>query len=120
MAARPREVPAMRRRKRNPDKYKLGRSSIVPYIASESWETRHRRRKDKALLGQPKVEKWCAVHKWRLRINNNGHHWIFNTHQGKMIEWFPSTGKLVVGKSWKQGIHCHDVEQLLETLEETL
>lgn len=110
----------MRRRFRNPDKYKVGRSSLVPYVESESWQERHKRRKQVALENKDKVEQWCRKHKWWLRINNDGHHWIFVTHEKKMIEWFPSSGKLAIGKKWKEGIHCHDYEQLLKVLELTL
>jgi len=110
----------MRRKTRNPDKYQLGRSSLAPYISSESWQTRHHRRMNLALQNKAEVELWCKKHRWRLEVKNNGHHWIFWTHQNKMIEWWPSSGKLTIGKNWKSGIHCHDYQQLLETLEMTL
>jgi hypothetical protein len=110
----------MRRRTRNPDKYNLGRSSLVPFVESEGWQQRHARRKDNALQNKEEVEAWCTKNKWKLNIKNNGHHWIFYTHQNKMIEWFPSSGKLVIGKNWSSGIHCHDYKQLLKTLQQTL
>lgn len=110
----------MRRRTRNPDKYVIGRSSLVPYVESESWKERHRRRMKAALAEKNEVQRWCANHRWRLHINNNGHHWVFITHQNKFIEWWPSSGKLVIGKQWNKGIHCHDYKQLLKTLEMTL
>jgi len=110
----------MRKRYRNPDKYRIGRSSLVPYVESESWQARHHRRMQVALDNKDKVDLWCQQHKWRLNIRNNGHHWIFYTYQSKMIEWWPSSGKLAIGKRWKEGIHCHDYEQLLKVLEMTL
>lgn len=110
----------MRKRTRNPDKYIIGRSSTVPYIESENWKTRHYRRMVVALGNKGKVEAWCKIQKWIMRVSNNGHHWIFRTHQGKTIEWWPSSGKLAIGKKWTEGIHCHDCEQLLEVLEMTL
>lgn len=110
----------MRRRVRNPDKYKLGRSSLVPYIESESWQERHSRRMKTALENQDKVETWCVSHKWKLYVHNNGHHWVFYTDQNKVVEWWPSSGKLAIGKQWKEGIHCHDYKQLLKVLEMTL
>jgi hypothetical protein len=110
----------MRKRVRNPDKYILGRSSLVPYIASESWQERHNRRMKTALENKDEVETWCHKNKWKLLIRNNGHHWTFYTSENKMIEWWPSSGKLAIGKKWKEGIHCHDYQQLLKVLELTL
>ena len=105
------------KRFRNPDKYKKGRSSLVPYIESESWKERHQRRKNHALQNRNNVETWCVKHKWKLFINNEGHHWLFFTEERKQVEWWPSSGKLVIGKQYKSGIHVHDYKQLLETFE---
>jgi len=107
----------MRKRIRNPDKYIIGRSSLVPYIESESWKSRHHRRMVAALQDKEKVEAWCRKNRWFLSIKNNGHHWMFITREKKMIEWWPSSGKLAIGKRWKEGIHCHDCQQLLKVLE---
>lgn len=111
-----------RRTKRNPDKYKAGKSSLVPYIASEAWQERHSRRKEAALEHEHTMQVWCRAHGWFMSIKNNGHHWIFKTHvkpyKEIMIEWFPSSGKLVIGKQWQKGIHCHDYKQLLEVFKE--
>lgn len=109
-----------RRRTRNPDKYVIGRSSLVPYIASEHWSQRHSRRKKNALDHLPEIQKWCREHQWSLRITNGGHQWTFTTHQKKLIEWWPSSGKIVIGKKWDEGIHCHDYKQLLELFGYTL
>lgn len=103
-------------RKRFRDKFNIGRSGSVPYKPGEHWTERHSRRKAEALKRQQEVEGWCEKNGWSLRINNEGHHWIFITSQRKMIEWFPSSGKLVIGKQWKQGFHVHDVDQLFEVL----
>lgn len=107
-------------RKRFKDKFNVGKSSTVPYIESEGWKERHERRKSVAAQRMGEVNVWCQKHKWKFRVANNGHHWIFTTHESKMIEWFPSSGKLVIGKNWRNGFHVHDVQQLIELLEETL
>lgn len=109
----------MRQRKRVSfrDRYRLGKSDTVPYISNESWNERHQRRKDAALERKAEVDTWCRKNKWTIRIANNGHHWIFKTVKLKMVEWFPSSGKLVIGKQWRKGIHIHDVDQLLLVLE---
>ena len=108
------------KRKRYLDRYDLGRSSTVPYVEGEAWNTRHARRKAAALERQKEVELWCTRHKWRMAIKNDGHHWIFYTHQSKTIEWYPSSGKFVIGKKWDRTFHCHDVDILLQALEATL
>lgn len=106
-----------RRRTRFPDKYQVGKSNTVPYVPNESWNDRHYRRKQAALDRQKEIEEWCKLSRWRLLVTNEGHHWAFYTKQNKMVEWFPSSGKFVIGKQWKEGIHIHDVDQLREVLE---
>lgn len=108
------------KRRRFKDKYKVGPSTSVPFVENESWQDRHARRKNEALTHEEEVRSWCNNHHWRFRISNAGHHWIFTTHQSKLIEWWPSSGKLAVGQRYKEGIHTHDVMQLLELLEATL
>lgn len=104
----------MRKRFRNPDRYRIGKSSLVPYISNESWKERHQRRKRHALENKGKVEVWCQKHRWRMYINNEGHHWLFYTNEGKQVEWWPSSGKLVIGKQYTKAFHVHDYKQLLE------
>ncbi len=101
-------------RKRFKDRYKVGKSSIVPYIQNEGWSERHSRRKQCAAENEKSINEWCHKYGWTMRISNQGHHWIFITNTHKMIEWFPSSGKLVIGKQWDKGIHCHDYRQLLK------
>jgi len=107
-----------RRRERIRDKFYVGRSTSVPFVENESWDERHRRRKRTAVERKPEVEEWCREHKWFFRTSNNNHHWIFITEKRKMIEWFPSSGKFGIGKQWHKTFHVHDVDQLLQLLEE--
>lgn len=109
-----------KRNRRYRDRYKVGPSSTVPFIENESWKDRHARRKADALSHADEVQSWCNNHHWRFRINNAGHHWQFFTHESKMIEWWPSSGKLAVGRKYDHTIHTHDVMQLLELLEAAL
>jgi len=48
-----------------------------------------------------------------LRITNEGHHWQI-ADEGFLAEWWPSSAKLVIGKKWHDGIHCHDYKQALK------
>ena len=34
---------------------------------------------------------------------------------GFLTEWWPSSAKLVIGKKWHDGIHCHDYKQALKS-----
>lgn len=34
----------------------------------------------------------------------------------KIAEWWPSSAKLVLNKDWDNGIHTHDVDQLINEL----
>jgi len=109
-----------RRRLRYTDKYRMPNSVVVPYLASEAWKTRHYRRLTLALQNKSHVQAWCDKHHWTFVIKNNNQHWLFRTHEKKQIEWFPSTGKLVIGQKWDSGIHCYDYLQLIEVFEITL
>jgi hypothetical protein len=52
-----------------------------------------------------------------LRITNEGHHWRI-ADGGFLAEWWPSSAKLVIGKKWHDGIHCHDYKQALKVIED--
>ena len=103
-------------RKRHRDKYQAGKSKLVPYRNGEAWQQRHNRRKEEALSKRETVEGWCKRNKFTIRINNNGHHWIMMNPNNKSIQWWPSSGKLVIGNQWLQGIHVHDIYQLIDIL----
>jgi len=58
---------------------------------------------------------WCDKNGWQLDVFNNGHHWVFQ--KGAITgEWWPSSAKLVISKSWQRGIHCHDWRQVVAEL----
>jgi hypothetical protein len=62
------------------------------------------------------VRLWCAQHGLTLRVSNEGHHWQI-TDGVFLAEWWPSSAKLVIGKRWHSGIHCHDHKQALGVIE---
>lgn len=104
------------RRKRYQDVHSAGKSRVVPRLKNEDWKARHVRRKETALQNKAVVEQWCKSNGFRMDIKNGNEHWLFRTPSSKSVEWFPSTGKLIIGKNWKQGIHVHDVYQLMDIL----
>jgi len=107
----------MARRKSIPDRVRAGRSRIVPYRRGEHFKTRHARRLDANLEQEAKVQEWCSQRGLTLRITNGGHHWQI-TNGNFLAEWWLSSAKLVIGKSWLNGIHCHDYKQTLDTIED--
>ena len=102
-------------RKRIRDKTNLGPSKLVPYKAGESPKKRHARRLAVAMSHEKDVRAWCEEKHVSLKIHNGGHHWMFQ-RGGCLVEWWPSSAKLVVNKQWKKGYHVHDYTQLLPVL----
>jgi len=94
----------MSRKRSIPDSASAGRSRIVPYYRGEDFRMRH-------------VRRWCWQRGLTPRITNEGHHWQI-ADGGFLAEWWPSSAKLVIGKKWHDGIHCHDYKQALKVIED--
>lgn len=101
------------------DRKSIGKSSIVPFVRGEHPKQRHDRRFNAALELQNHVKDWCEKNNVILKINNEGHHWIF-TKTNFIAEWWPSSAKLIFNKQWKNGIHCHDYSQVLALIEQKI
>src|SRR6266699_4348721 len=106
----------MSQQKSIPDRARVGRSHIVPYQRGEDFRTRHARRLSVNLENEANVRRWCEQRGLTLRITNEGHHWQI-TDGYFLAEWWPSSAKLVIGKRWHDGIHCHDYKQVLKLIE---
>ena len=109
--------PRMSRKRSIPDSVRAGRSRIVPYYRGEDFRMRHARRLSANLEQEANVRRWCGQRGLKLRITNEGHHWQI-TDGGFLAEWWPSSAKLVIGKKWHDGIHCHDYKQALKVIED--
>ncbi len=107
----------MSRRRSIPDRASAGRSRIIPYRSGEDFSIRHARRLSANLEREVEVRQWCQQRGLMLRITNEGHHWQI-TDGGFLAEWWPSSAKLVIGKRWQDGIHCHDYKQALKLIED--
>lgn len=65
-----------------------------------------------------------------MTLHNNGHHWVFDCglvgnpggpcRDRLLIEWWPSSAKLVIRKNWNGGIHVHDWKQAQEQIEKAI
>jgi hypothetical protein len=106
----------MSRKRSIPDRVSAGRSRIVPYRQGENSRSRHARRLSANLAEEANVRRWCEQRGLTLRITNEGHHWQI-TDGHFLAEWWPSSAKLVIGKRWHHGIHCHDYKQVLKVIE---
>lgn len=96
-----------------PDVRSAGRSSRIPYFAREEPGQRHERRKAENVARVAYVEEQCQALGVTVAVYNHGHHWQFRLPSGKIVEWWPSSAKLVVDQRWDKGIHVHDWEQAL-------
>lgn len=93
----------------------LGKSAIAPFIPDEDPRDRHKRRKDTNLFFAHDLSNWCNENGWKFEIKNDAHHWIFRKNK-TLVEWWPSSAKLVKDKQWKKGIHCHDYLKVINFL----
>jgi hypothetical protein len=78
------------------------------YRHGEHFKARHARRLDANLEQEVKVREWCRQRGLTLRITNGNF----------LAEWWPSSAKLVIGKSWLHAIHCHDDKQTPDVIED--
>jgi hypothetical protein len=106
-----------RRRNRYDDTSTAGRSDRVPFRHGEGARRRHARRLNTNLQSQEEMGEWCKLFDIALTITNEGHHWQLKLGD-KIAEWWPSSAKLVFDKTWAEGVHVHDVDQLKEQLME--
>ena len=104
-----------RRRRRFSDVASVGRSALVPFDPSETPDQRHERRLKANLERYDDLRDWCKQRGIQCCLSNNGHHWRF-VRLNTLVEYWPSTAKLVVGKRYDRGVHCHDWEQLRSQL----
>lgn len=100
-----------RRRERFPDRRSVGRSKHIPFVDGESFKDRHWRRLGMNAEQADAMREWCSKRGVKLSITNNGMHWQFQCPEGVLIEWWPSSAKLVIDKRWAHGIHVHDWTQ---------
>ena len=98
----------MSRKRSIPDSVTAGRNRVVPYRRSEDFRTRHACRLRANLEQKANLRQWCEQRRLTLRIPNEGHHWQI-TDGSFPAEWWPSSAKLVIGKRWHDGIHCHEI-----------
>lgn len=122
------------------DRYHVGRSKVAPQKAGEGYRRRHHRRHAVARILRPGLEDWAKRYGYGLEVKNRDQHWIIKgpildglkralSHQracqsfarafsqllSKMdlvVEWWPSTAKLVLDRRYCLGVHVYDSHQV--------
>lgn len=104
----------MSKRKRYRDRTKADVAPVVmKYIQGEGGKSRHARRlQTNVAQFAEAAREWAEANSIHCRITNGNHHWKF-MRESKVVEWWPSSAKCVIGKQWKKGIHVHEWPQLL-------
>jgi hypothetical protein len=86
-------------------------SRRVPFRVDETWQERHARRLRVALDDRHRLEGKLAGLKHRISILNGGSHWRVRC-RGRMFEWWPESGRVVLDQKWDRAKKAHDVDQL--------
>lgn len=85
-------------------------SASVPYIPGEPWHARHERRRTAAEEQQDEVARWAHNKGIAVTVGNEGHHWTFK-REGRVCEWWPSSGRFVAGRKYQRPRKVYDVDQ---------
>ena len=94
----------------------LGTSETCPFKRGESSKDRHARRLKTNTEKDLEVMGWAASKGFTVSIKNNNHHWKLISGD-KIIDWWPSSAKLIFNQQWNKGMHCHDTEKLIQAIE---
>lgn len=87
-------------------------SKRAPFKAGESGGDRHARRLRVALEDAERFGELLAGVSMTVTRHNDGAHWQVRC-AGKMIEWWPETGRVIVDAHWERARKAHDVDQLV-------
>lgn len=98
------------------DKSKSKFKAQCQHIEGEATEDRHDRRQSHNVNRLQRLRNYCKKNRFQLKVTNEEMHWQIK--RGTIqIDWWPRTAKMVVNQQWKQGIHVHDVGQIICYLE---
>lgn len=64
---------------------------------------------------EPTIRSIGAGYGFNLRVLNNGQHWEFK-RDGRLIEWWPSTGRFLVDKKGDRREHIVHIDELRSLL----
>jgi len=95
-------------------------SQRSPLDPREYMRQRRERRLGRNLTSGNRAKTWADQHGFALRINNEGHHWMWQKGQF-VAEWWPSSAKLVLNRDYARSFDAYDwtgVVPFLETKED--
>lgn len=84
---------------------------IVPKYG-ETWQQRHARRLTVALECRSNLQAWCDERSVSLRLWDTGTHWKLARpwfRAVRTVEWWPSSGRVVVNGDGRNPLKVHDV-----------
>lgn len=87
-------------------------SKRAPYKHGESGGERHARRLRVALEDIDRITEALAGVPTTITRHNDGAHWQIRC-AGKLVEWWPQTGRVIIDQAWGRARKAHDVHQLV-------
>lgn len=94
------------------------RSESVPFIEGEDASDRHARRLGSAMDSRAVTEATIRELGGQLVIRNAGQHWTATFEKKLVIEWWPSSGRVVIDRSYGRPRKAHDCEQFIAIVRE--
>ena len=77
---------------------------------------RRQRRLERNTNAADEAKTWADRHGFNLRVNNEGHHWMWE--KGKfVVEWWPSSANLVLNRNYERSFRAHDWTAVIPFLE---
>ena len=93
-----------------------GRSKRSPYVHGEPADARHARRLRLALEDEPRFRQQIAALQPSIIMHNHGGHWHVTVCADVVVQWWPETGRVIVGTDWNKPRKAHDVDQLAKII----
>lgn len=87
-------------------------SKRAPFIPDEPGGARHARRLRIALEDTARITDGLAGVHTTIARHNDGAHWQIRCG-GKLIEWWPEAGRVIIDQAWGKARKAHDVDQLV-------
>jgi hypothetical protein len=88
----------------------------IPLEPREYMRRRRERRLERNAKAADQAKTWADRHGFNFRVNNEGHHWMWQKG-GFVAEWWPSSAKLVLNRDYARSFHAHNWTVVIPFLE---
>lgn len=105
----------VQRRKKDKTKSAI-RTKECQFDHQEKSEDRHQRRLKLAIKHSDRLKGYCNHKGYELKISQEGKHFVINRKR-LHIDWYPYSAKMIVNYQNGDGIHVHEVSQIISYLE---